>query len=53
MFQVKIENKYETLYYTVYAIERTHIFSHMTTIFLIYDSEKGFHWVDSDLCQPA
>ena len=60
MFKVKIKGKDETLYYTVYAIEREMVPSEYCrdievtkTEFLIYDSEKGFHWVDSCECEPV
>jgi hypothetical protein len=61
MFKVKIKSKDETLYYTVYAVERFERptqppFKHPSftkTEFLIYDSEKGFHWVDASLCETV
>jgi hypothetical protein len=54
MFKVKIKNKDETLYYTVYAVERiVKLPMEIVTEFLIYDSEKGFHWVDAKKCETV
>ena len=54
MFKVKVKGKDETLYYTVYDIQRTFdINSCGTTEFLIYDSKNGFNWVNACYCTPV
>ena len=55
MLKIKTEENNKTIYYTVYWInESLDEFSmEWKTKFLIYNSTKGFHWIDSSLCKPV